>query len=706
MNIEARLEIAFGADPAADPSGWSWTDVSADLPEQTVSIRRGRADESVDPSPAEASFVLWNLDGDYTPDDRRSPHWPNIRRGTPVRYSIRLDPDDPWDVRFVGQISEWKPEWPDGGATDEATVAITANGILRRLGQGANPLRSVLYRATPRHPTTIAYWSCETPEGPTDPSPVDGVAPMRFVGAVEHAQDDTLAGSSPLPRITAGKAGRGVGRVPPVTPVGGWTAHLLFKAPNLSSFVRVITVRSTTLWISVRVSATQLEVTGQIHAFGGSQGLGDTVTLPRSPAGEWMRVSVWMGQIPPTQLDWSVLVVPAGAPAASALGSAADAPDFGFPVGIGVPTAVSACPTTSAPSEGIAFGHVAVSLGQHAWDPTHDLGLVGETAAERFERLCGEEAIEAQVIGEVAGSSPMGPQPAAPLGELLAECANAEAGILAEMVDRPGLVLHTRDDRYNQAVDVTLDAEQGGIVIPLQPTLDDQRLRNTVVVTRQAGPGGVTAIDEASVAAEGIYDDQVALNLATDQHARDHAHWRLRLGTWPGMRYPLVVGGDAAGPDLAEVVPGDRVRVVGLPDTHPTGGVDVIVEGVTETVTSTTWRFELTGSPAAPWDVGTLDDDPDDPDTDLGRLDSDGSTLASPIDADDTTLSVDVAGPLWTTDAAQFPLPVEIDGEPMTVTSITGTSSPQTFTVVRDTEAPRAHAAGAEVHTTGLVLAL
>jgi hypothetical protein len=61
---------------------------------------------------------------------------------------------------------------------------------------------------------------------------------------------------------------------------------------------------------------------------------------------------------------------------------------------------------------------------------------------------------------------------------------------------------------------------------------------------------------------------------------------------------------------------------------------------------------------------------------------TDGSQLAAGIDADDTTLSVAItAGPRWTTDANEMPILIDVGGEHMSVTAISGTSSPQTFTI-------------------------
>ncbi|MFF0136771.1 hypothetical protein ACFYRN_10020 [Streptomyces sp. NPDC005227] len=69
------------------------------------------------------------------------------------------------------------------------------------------------------------------------------------------------------------------------------------------------------------------------------------------------------------------------------------------------------------------------------------------------------------------------------------------------------------------------------------------------------------------------------------------------------------------------------------------------------------------------------------------RGDTDGSQLAAGATSTATSLSVAVtAGPLWPTtaaDPAEFPINVLIGGEEMRVTGASGTSSPQTFTVVR-----------------------
>jgi hypothetical protein len=59
------------------------------------------------------------------------------------------------------------------------------------------------------------------------------------------------------------------------------------------------------------------------------------------------------------------------------------------------------------------------------------------------------------------------------------------------------------------------------------------------------------------------------------------------------------------------------------------------------------------------------------------------------------------SGPVWTTAASAFPFDVTIGGEVVTVTNITGTTSPQTFTVTRSiNRAVKNQSAGSSVSLT------
>lgn len=69
------------------------------------------------------------------------------------------------------------------------------------------------------------------------------------------------------------------------------------------------------------------------------------------------------------------------------------------------------------------------------------------------------------------------------------------------------------------------------------------------------------------------------------------------------------------------------------------------------------------------------------------RIDTAGSRLVSAVSEDATAFTVETTrGPQWTTNRADMGFGIVIGNDPtevMTVTGISGTSSPQTFTVTR-----------------------
>lgn len=142
---------------------------------------------------------------------------------------------------------------------------------------------------------------------------------------------------------------------------------------------------------------------------------------------------------------------------------------------------------------------------------------------------------------------------------------------------------------------------------------------------------------------------------------------------------------------LADV--GDKIRLTNLPDDDGPDDVDLIIRGYKETVTSKKWQITFTCTPGTPYDVLQLDAPA------YGRLDTGGSQLASGISSSATSLSVTVTGAaLWSTTAGDRPFDIVVGGERMTVTNLTGASSPQTFTVTRSVNGVvKSHLAAAPV---------
>ncbi len=140
---------------------------------------------------------------------------------------------------------------------------------------------------------------------------------------------------------------------------------------------------------------------------------------------------------------------------------------------------------------------------------------------------------------------------------------------------------------------------------------------------------------------------------------------------------------------------GDRINIIHPPVWLPPGIVDQLMKGTKETISAKAYSMSWNGIPTLPWNVAFAND------PSYGRLDSDGSQLAAAVGTTATTLSVatvNSGSPLWTTTSTDWPFNIMVDGEEMTVTAVSGTSSPQAFTVTRSVNGVvKSHVANATV---------
>lgn len=198
----------------------------------------------------------------------------------------------------------------------------------------------------------------------------------------------------------------------------------------------------------------------------------------------------------------------------------------------------------------------------------------------------------------------------------------------------------------------------GHVSEPLEPTDDDQGLRNDVTAKREdggearyaktTGPLNTSAPD-TDPDGVGVYDEGVTVNVARDDQLPDQAGWRVHLGTVDEARYPMVHIDLAANPDLADQVTqlglGDRVTIDNPPAWLPPDQIQLIAEGGTETIGMYDWDLELNASPGAPWNVAQLP--PGDASTAgpnrPNRLDTSGSQLVADVASSATELLVHTA---------------------------------------------------------------
>ncbi len=602
-------------------------------------------------------------------------------------------------VRATGEVASITPVWKHGDVDGLARAQITVAGITRRMRQGSKPLKSTLFRritAPDVAGDVVAYLPMEDGRDATQlASPLPGGPAGSFGGAVTLAGDSTLPASAALPTVAGGQGAGWSVRVPPMPAITSWRFNLVYRAPTLAA--ADVGLFSISMSGTVRRWVLAIDNAGFI-IFGYNSSDVEVVNLAVASddlAGGWVIADFTVAQNG-GNIDYGATFAGIDEDFGGGLGGAI-AGTVGHPTFIGN--------LFTAPADGISFGHLAVTTGLPldwlGWGSGASVAWAGETAAERLERLAGEEGIVLRVDGDPALSARMGPQRQLPLLTLMEDCAKVDMGVLAELRHEPGLSYRTRNTLYNQQPRLTVDA---GLQIPFQAVSDDQRRRNDRTVTRPDGSSHREVLGAVEAGTKARYDDTTSLNVESDHQLGDLAGWLLHLGTWPEMRYPslgvklakALVDPAAAHlvDDWLSLVQGDLARVTNLPAEHPTASVDQLVEGWTDAVDGQKWDAAMSTQPAGPWTVGVLEDEV------LGRCDTDGSTLASGVDGDDTSWSVTSADAAhrWIDSAtfgAMFPFDVMIAGERATVTAITGTGATQTFTATRSVnDVVKAHDAG------------
>ncbi|MGW6455503.1 hypothetical protein ACWF94_06165 [Streptomyces sp. NPDC055078] len=582
---------------------------------------------------------------------------------------------------FYGEVSEWPQRWTPGGHS--AWVPIQAAGILRRLGQGRKPIDSTLRRRIPRS-GPVAYWPLEDGPATTAPaSPVPGVTPMVVTG-LTYESDDTLPGSSALPSISAGATVRAT--VPTYTATGAWHVEMMYRlnaAPGmLNTLLDIYTSSGPWSRFTVRVQTDNVQVTGT-SLDGESTTLLLNVNFGPRVAGQWNRLQL-IAETVGSQIKLTVLVAPVSGQGGSL--------SHTYTGTVGVVRRIDT--QFGADLDGMAIGHYSVFSESSAFVYNFaDHGFTAETATARLQRLTQEEpTVPVTVISGGRDAERMGPQRPATLMDLVAECAASDGGMLYERMDRLGLAYRARATLENQPVALTLDYAAGHVVPPLEPVDDDQATRNDVSVTRAGGATARHPVETGPLSTlpperggVGIYDESVTLSLAADAQTEQIAAWLAHLGTWDEARWPTVRVLLHKHPQLISAVLrlriGDRVRIINLPPESGSGGdpVDLLVQHISHVPRPRAWEMTLVCAPAGPYTVGVLDDPA------LGRLDTEGSELVAGVSASATSWSVaTTAGPRWITTAEApiaFPFDLLISGERVTVGGISGTSSPQTFTI-------------------------
>lgn len=614
---------------------------------------------------------------------------------------------------FPQQEPEYNPDAANSTSVAvDALVPLVGGGLLRRYSQRAPNVASPMYRAVTAQAGSlapVAYWPMEDSSAATQFGSAVGGLPMTWTGAPVLAKDTSFACSAPLPAL-GGAALQGI--VPAYAPTGTWAVRFLAKIPTVPGANQILMQVNVSGGLAAYVTfVVNSDGTVSLNAY-------DAALNVVAATGNYS----WTGGIN-VPLWWSIEAVPSGGDVQYSLVSLAPGASIGI---------IASATTASAGNAGAVsnvfpdpwggqfadtvIGHLQV---QSAWVSLFSLAgaldaHLGEPAGARFARLCSENGITCRTRGNLADTTAMGVQPAGTLTSLLQACADADQGIWTELRQVLGWGYVTRKALYGQAATVTLSYLSDHLSPwTAPPTRDDQVIVNDVTYSNDGGSsarmfaapgqlisGGRMSTASPSAGGAGSYGQSYSVSVASDSQLPDLAGWRLHIGTVDQARLPGILldlaSTDAAGIYAAAVAMdlGGRLVISSPPRRLGFEPVTQLAQALTETLWYDTFSISTAGVPELPYQVLQLD---------AGmHLAPPAAVLSSSATSAATSLSVSASSAdstqLFSVSAGDYPQDWVIDGERVTVTAVSGSSSPQTATVTRSVNGvSKSHLANAAV---------
>jgi hypothetical protein len=662
-----------------------WLDITDDVYQRdSVRITQGKSDEQSQAQPGSMMFTLDNRDGKYSPRNPLSPLYGLIGRNTPVRCKLE---NGTWP-RFYGEISSWPPKW-DPSHSDNF-VPVEAYGILRRLGQGQPTISNALKDWVLAQPTLAAYYPLG---GGEDTTYSQNLAPgktgsFRSSGATfKYGVDmgapwlgtgmELSAAASPnhMEATTGGSAG------------SSQVLDFVFRSDGFGVLDVKVWPTYDSYW-NLRLNTSTDDGTLQVSYYDDANGLWtDTASgpIPELQDSE-LHTCRFVLRDTGGGTTWFVYI------------------DGGAGYSGGAPP--SNPPLTNVPLVWFYYTHytgqTVVNLAHVTLWADNTLSNIpaatdyynaafayaGETATARITRVATDGGISVGVVTGTEPATTMGPQYTESRLEQIRDAETTDMGILYEHRVTGALMYKSRSAMYNYSQTFALDYSAGHVSPPLEPVDDDQTTRNDVTATRREGSSARYTVDMGPMSTQdppdgvGRYDTEITVNVETDGMLDGVAAWVANLGTLDKARWPSVTV-NLNNPRIPSTLR-DQIRAAGVGDwftiknmkqAYVYDDVTLIIVGYSETIDPFSHIVTFNCMPADPYTVAVYD---------TSRYDADGSTLTSNVTATATSISATKGGTtLWTTDAAQMPFDIRVGGERMTVTNITGSSSPQTMTVTR-----------------------
>jgi hypothetical protein len=655
--------------------GGAWTDVTEWLvPEDNIEIEHP-PDQPGQVNYSKCRLTLRDDDGRFSADNPFGPYYGLLNRNVQLRVTT---------MHAAGYVRCWLevPRWPKlrSRVGEETRFPVEAVGIIHRISKSVPAVRSVLRRQIPRVLTNlVGYWPCEDKPGRTRlASALSDGEPMRrhsdaapslasydgfdASAAIMTLNDSDWRGQVEHYTFPSGEAQCQLGFLLHVgdngSTAGQTIIHLEMTGTAQQWEIRYETASNGSLQVRCKTEdGVEILNSGTLHtAINGDDCL---MILRLTKSGTSIRYELY--KLQPGQDE--------GVEHQGALSG-------NYSLGRVQQVIVN----SGGGHSDVAIGHITVqSEGQSFNRLVGPLrAYEGEKAGIRIQRLCSEHNLSFAQIGDLNDTERMGPQRVGALWELIRDAADTDAGVLYEPHTAFALGYRTRVSLYNQTPKLAFTHDGWQLSDAPESVADDTDVANDITVTGPRGEARATLTSgplsiQDPPGGVGEIEDAVDINAETGRFA-DHAWWRLRLRTVDEPRYPII-SASLNNPYLTPfthaimtLAAGDRITI-----TEPAGTISQLAVGWTETIKRMAHDFAWNCIPESPYQVGVWN---------TSRYDSAGSTLSAQVAVGGTSMTVETpSGPLWTTTAGDFPLTVKISGIRVTVTNITGTSSPQTFTV-------------------------
>lgn len=585
------------------------------------------------------------------------------------------------DYRGYGEIASF-PSEADVSETD-ITIAVSVNGIMRRITQGAPILKSAIYRNLSQFigDGALGYWPLEGGSQTVAAGNAVPGQPAAAVFNVVFSADADIPGSAGVMTLNdtdSSIRGSVTNRTAadqafcifyvkvPAAPVGDTE---LFSFYTTGTLTRVV----------VTVGAATYRITAYDKT-GTSLGTSFTSFGTGAAPGQWLAFQILLTKNG-TSVDVDLGWYPLGSSVFFGLSTLTVATAT-----VGAP--ISFASTAGAATMGVSF--TQVMIGNRAdWDYSTSafaqasIAYVGEYALVRYLRVCREEGVEVRVIGWPDDTEPMGPQLPQKLADILDECILTEGGLQYEARDMGALICRSRRSLYAQAASA-LDFAANHLSGTFRPTSDDQGLRNDVTAqstsgsfaraTRETGPKSVQS-PSLGTGGVGRYDTSTTFNPASDLQLPALAGWAVGVGTWPARRVPAIQVNLERAPFVASATlsrmvrslnPGDRLQVSNTPLRAGGGTTDTLVRGYRETLAAQGFELAFSTVQYGPYDSARYDDA-----NDVVRYDVRTSTLQNDMSTGDTWAYVASSSRKGFWSWKSCPYDVRINGQVNTVLGAT-----------------------------------